>query len=83
MSRTALVVTSFLLNLLFAIKTNHALNVRPPECAGFPSGCTCSTHNFSTGGGDHNGVFVITITCNGIGLTEVPDFSNHTMVANM
>ena len=84
MSITVIAVTSLILNLLFAF---NAVAVQPPKCSDFPVGCTCTTQNTSVTDGIKGevtyGIFVVTVICDGIGLTEVPDFTNHTRVENM
>ena len=80
MSTALFVITSLALNLFVV----NAVAVRPPGCADFPVGCTCTTQNRSTTDGITGevsyGTFVVTLTCNDVGLTEVPDFTNHTRV---
>ena len=86
MSRTLAIL--FTVNLYSAFSdVNHAADVRPVECASFPNGCTCTTRNASVGvtteGEVRYDTIVVAITCNNIGLTEVPNFSNHTGVETM
>jgi len=72
---------------LSVVNSSDAVDARPIECAGFPNGCTCTTTNVSVGssaaGELRYNTVVATVSCDGIGLTEVPDFSNHTNLTAM
>jgi len=91
MSPTVLVhLTSLTLTLLSVLNLSYAVkrNVDPPECANFPPGCRCTTQNISIGGVVKNEAnktrqVVATVICNDLGLTEVPDFSEHIYVGSM
>ena len=71
------------LNLFSVFNVNHAVDVRPPdrECSGFPDGCSCTTQNISVAGSIET--VVDSVNCNSVGLTEIPDFSNHTSLKAM
>ena len=87
MSRIVMIL--FVLNLFsaFSSNVNHSADVRPQECADFPSGCTCKTRNVSAGttpeGETRYDTVVVSVKCDGIGLIEIPEFSNHTSVQTM
>ena len=86
LARIALMLLA--LNLLPAVfSVNHDSDVRRPECTGFPNGCTCTTQNVSVGSTATEEVrydtIVVTVKCNGVELTKVPDFSNHTSLETM
>ena len=75
------------LNLLSVFNVNHAVDFKPSECAEFPNGCICTTQNVSVGSTATDEVryasIIVTVKCNNVGLTEVPDFSNHTSLKAM
>lgn len=86
MSRTIAIL--FTMNLFSAFSNvNHAADARPEECASFPNGCTCTTRNVSVGitteGELIYDTIVVAVKCNSIGLTEVPNFSDHTGMETM
>ena len=81
MSRTVLVITSLILNLLFAFDVVNAMLVRAPECRDFPDGCKCTTANRTDPDGEST--YVIAVECKDIGLTESPDFSGHPKLEEM
>lgn len=84
LARTVLILT--LRFLLFSVH-HAAVADGPPECASFPNGCICTTQNVSVGSTTTGEVryytIVVTVECNGVGLAEVPDFSNHTSLETM
>ena len=84
MSRLLLALNLLLFSVLH---TASGADRPPPECAGFPSGCICTTRNVSVGTTTTEEVrydtIVVAVKCNGVGLTKVPDFSNHTSLDTM
>ena len=82
LARTVLVSLAALNLLLFSV--HHAAGAdRPSECAGLPNGCMCTTQNVSVAEEVRYDTIVVTVECNDVGLTEVPDFSNHTSLKTM
>lgn len=83
MSTILFVIASLILNL-FVFNAVAVTVVDPPRCTDFPNGCKCTTQNTSITDGISDEVrydiFVVTVTCDNVGLTEVPDFTNHTRV---